>query len=215
MNQLHLGSSPQLDYVTELATAPPSYLDDLERASHRRVINGKMVSGRHQGRILSMISTLVRPQLILEVGTFTGYSALCLAEGLGEGGLLYTIEHNEELSAIQDEFWQRSPYADRIHRLCGDALEEIEKFDQRPDLVFLDADKSTYLDIFDLLKDRLPSGSLILADNVLWHGRVYDEQASDETTERIKEFNERVARDPDFMTVILPIRDGISLIRKK
>jgi len=214
-DSIHLGQKEILAYVARHSTPPAGYLDGLERASYRRVINGKMISGKEQGRVLAMLSKVIRPKTILEIGTFTGYSALCLAEGLAEDGQLHTVERNDELCAIQDEFWALSPFGNKIVRHVGDALEIVREEKFQADLIFLDADKEIYLPLWNIIKDQMKTGAVLLADNVLWHGKVLlDKEEQDKESTSVHRFNLEVNNTPGFETIILPIRDGISVIRK-
>jgi predicted O-methyltransferase YrrM len=176
-----------------------------------------MLSGHLQGRFLAMISHLVRPKYILEIGTYTGYSALCLAEGMDTNGKLITIDVNPELEDLVNHYIESAGYKNKIQMIIGDAYQIIRTLPQSFDLVFIDADKSSYAKYFDLVIDKLNPGGVILADNVLWSGKVIDNQSleKDKDTQLIDAFNKKVQLDPRVETVLLPIRDGITLIRKK
>nr|MBS0037699.1 O-methyltransferase [Saprospiraceae bacterium] len=202
------------NYCKDKSTPPASYLEELDRETHLKTLAPVMLSGHLQGRILAMLSKMIQPEQILEVGTFTGYSALCLAEGLSESGELHTIEVNDELKPIIDQYLNRSPYKDRIKVHIGKAEEVIPHFQQTFDLVFIDAGKKLYGKFYRQCVEKLRSGGFIFADNVLWSGKVLEKDA-DEETEALKEFNEMVLRDPEVEVVVLPIRDGVSVIRKK
>ncbi|TVQ50842.1 MAG: O-methyltransferase [Saprospirales bacterium] len=202
------------DYCKEKSSPPANYLHELERETHLKTLAPVMVSGHLQGRVLSMISKLVRPELALEIGTFTGYSALCLAEGLAENGKLHTIEVNDELQPLIEKYLQQSPYHSKIELHLGPAEDIIPEIEGEFDLVFIDAGKKMYAQFFDLVADRMRAGGLILADNVLWSGKVLIEKTDDET-QALKEFNSKVLEHPEFEVLMLPIRDGISVIRKK
>jgi len=202
------------DYCKEKSSPPANYLHELERETHLKTLAPVMVSGHLQGRVLSMISKLVQPDLILEIGTFTGYSALCLAEGLKENGKLHTIEVNDELQPLIQKYLDKSPYASKIELHLGSAENIIPDLKGDFDLVFIDAGKKMYAHFFELVADRIPSGGIILADNVLWSGKVLLEKP-DEETEALKDFNDIVLSHPEFEVLMLPIRDGISVIRKK
>lgn len=202
-------------YAEEHSSAGPELLDELVRATWRRSVHPRMLSGEFQGRILAMVSRLVRPRRILEIGTFTGYSALCLAEGLAEDGELITIERNEELEDFARSFFCRSPFAGRIKMRIGDALELIPGLDGMFDLVFIDGDKSQYLEYLDVVAPRINPGGVLVSDNVLWNGKVVEPDVPGDTdTAVVKEYNRRLAADPRFETVLLPIRDGLTLSRR-
>jgi predicted O-methyltransferase YrrM len=174
-----------------------------------------MLSGPFQGRLLSLISKLVQPKRILEIGTYTGYSALCLAEGLTKEGKLVTLDVNEELHKRVQGYFNASDYSEHIDYRIGDALDLIPALNETWDLVFIDADKKNYLNYYDLVVDRVRSGGLILADNVLWSGKVIDEKAQDKETVLLRQYNERINRDERVENILLPIRDGIMVARKK
>ena len=202
------------NYCKDLSSPPASYLENLDRETHLKTLAPVMLSGHLQGRVLSMISKMVRPERILEIGTFTGYSALCLAEGLVEGGRLHTIEVNDELKPLIDAYLDKSPYRDQIELHIGKAEKLIPGMEQQFDLVFIDAGKKMYSDFYRLSLEKLNSGGIILADNVLWSGKVLQED-EDEETQALREFNRMVLEDPRVEVVVLPIRDGVSIIRKK
>ena len=175
-----------------------------------------MLSGHYQGRILSMISKLMQPSSILEIGTYTGYSALCLAEGMKENGVLHTIDVNEELYDLQEKYFEASPYADQIVQHLGDATEVIPSLETEFDLVFIDADKPNYPKYFELIMERLKSGGIIVSDNVLWSGKVVQPfKEGDESTAALLEYNGLLAEDDRLETVMLPIRDGLTISRRK
>jgi len=173
------------------------------------------LSGHFQGRLLSMLVHMMRPRRILEIGTYTGYSALCLAEGLADDGLLITLDKNEELEDIARAAWQQSTYAQKIDLRLGDATKLIPEIDEVFDLVFIDADKQNYSVYFDLVIDKVRPGGLMLADNVLWSGKVVEPlKASDKDTPAVLAFNQKVQDDPRVENVLLPVRDGLMMIRK-
>ena len=204
------------DYVCRHSSDEPALLQELNRETHLKVLQPRMLSGHFQGRVLSMISKLLRPEKILEIGTYTGYSALCFAEGLAENGRLMTIDVNEELEPMVRRYFERSPYKDRIDYRVGDAMQLIPELGEGFDLVFIDADKQNYLNYYRLVFDLVKPGGVILTDNVLWSGKVVQElKANDRETRIILEFNDFVKKDPRAETVLLPIRDGIMLTRKK
>jgi len=176
----------------------------------------RMLSGHYQGRVLSLLSKMKNPRSILEIGTYTGYSALCLAEGLKEHGILHTIDINEELEDFQKKHFQASPYSDRIVQHIGDATEIIPNIEENFDMVFIDADKPNYPKYFELIIDKMKSGGIILSDNVLWSGKVVEELKKDDlSTKALLEYNALLNEDPRVETVILPIRDGLTLSRVK
>lgn len=192
----------------------PDYLLDLERETNLKTTMPQMLSGRLQGRLLSLISKMVKPDKILEIGTFTGYSALCLAEGLNTNGKLITIEVNDEYNWLVDKYFNISPYKENIIFKFGDALEIIENIDLLFDIVFIDAHKNDYFKYYDLIINKVRSGGLIIVDNVLWSGKVIFE-LEDKTAELLNDFNNFIKNDFRVEQVMLPIRDGISLILKK
>jgi caffeoyl-CoA O-methyltransferase len=188
----------------------------IDRDTNLNVMLPRMLSGHFQGRCLSMISKLISPKTILEIGTFTGYSALCLAEGLPKEGKLITIDVNEELEPRIMKHWKQSDLHTQMELRIGDATVIIPTLEIKTfDLVFIDADKKNYALYYDLVIDRVPSGGVILADNVLWSGKVYDEEAKDKDTVAMRLFNEKVTQDQRVEKIILPIRDGVFMIRKK
>ena len=203
-------------YAVQHSAEEPELLKALNRETWQKALIPRMLSGHFQGRVLSMISKLVAPRQILEIGTYTGYSALCLAEGLAEGGQVHTIDHNEELYDLQRKYFDLSPYGKQIKQYLGEALEIIPQMTEEFDLVFLDADKSNYGNYLDLLVPKMKSGGVLLSDNVLWSGKVTADKVSDKDldTKALIEFNARINKDPRFETVLLPIRDGLSISRK-
>lgn len=204
------------NYVCKHTTAESDLLYKLNRETHLNVLQPRMLSGHFQGRVLSMISKMIRPTRILELGTYTGYSAICLAEGLPEDGELITIDRNDELQELITRYVNESAYGNKIKQVIGDAMTEIDKLEGEFDLVFIDADKSNYLSYYHKLIDRIPSGAYILIDNVLWSGKVLsDAKANDVDTKVLQDLNDFVVRDERVEVVLLPIRDGLSLIRKK
>jgi caffeoyl-CoA O-methyltransferase len=206
---------PDITSYCEAHTEPESdLLAELNRQTHLRISSPRMLSGHLQGRLLSMLSHMQQPSLILEIGTYTGYSALCLAEGLKEKGRLITIDPNEETMHFAEQFFARSPYAAQIEPMLGQAQDIIPKLAGNFDLVFIDADKKNYSLYFDLVIERMSPGGLILADNVLWSGKVL-EPSGDADTRAIMDFNVKVSKDPRVTTLMLPVRDGITLLRKR
>ncbi|MBQ6777681.1 MAG: class I SAM-dependent methyltransferase [Paludibacteraceae bacterium] len=208
------------DYIERYSSPEPEWLSRITRDTYQHVLNPHMLSGQVQGRLLSMLSHMLQPKYILELGTYTGYSALSLAEGLAEGGQVYTIEHNDELEDTIRRNIASSPYADRITLLLGDAKtiignRESEIENRNFDLVFIDADKREYCAYYDLIYSRVRVGGYILADNTLWDGHVVDSAYDrDAQTLGLRAFNERIATDERVEQVILPVRDGLTLIRK-
>jgi len=201
------------DYAEKHTTEESPILAKINRDTHAQVLMPRMLSGQLQGRVLSMISNMIRPQVILEIGTFTGYSAICLAEGLKENGKLITIDINEELRDRVSGYFREANLEDRIDYHIGDAATIIPGLRETFDLVFIDADKENYARYFDLVIDRVNLNGFIMADNVLWSGKVLDEKP-DKDTRAIVDFNAKVQRDPRVENVLLPIRDGIMLMRK-
>lgn len=203
------------DYVEAHSENEPQLLQDLTRETWQKVLQPRMLSGHFQGRLLSLIAKLVQPKSILEIGTYTGYSALCLAEGLTEGGVLHTIDKNEELVDFQRKYFDRSGKSEQIFQHVGDAKEIIPQLNINFDLVFIDADKSSYSSYFNLIIDQLNSGGLILSDNVLWSGKVIEKlDLKDQDTKALLAYNQLLKEDPRVETVLLPIRDGLTLSRK-
>ena len=204
------------DYVCMHTSEEDDLLKELNRQTHLKILQPRMLSGHFQGRFLSMISKMIQPTSILEIGTYTGYSALCLAEGLKSNGKLLTIDKNPELEDFVRNFLEKSAYSENIEYVIADAMEYIPSINQSFDLVFIDADKGNYLNYYKLVIDMIPSGGYILADNVLWSGKVIDEKSvNDKDTKAIMEFNQYVMNDIRVENVLLPIRDGLLLMRKK
>ncbi len=198
----------------EAHTSPPSdILQELERQTYLRALAPQMISGYYQGRLLSMISQMVRPKRILEIGTFTGYSALCLAEGLTEDGLLYTIEINPEYEKMAMDYISKSGYQAKIRLHVGDALEIIPRLEDKFDLVFIDAAKISYPFYFELIMDKIESGGFILADNLLWSGKVLRPE-TDADTVTLRNFAKDIQEDPRLQNILIPIRDGLMLCRR-
>lgn len=200
-------------YLTATCDDEPALLKQINRETHLKETQPHMLSGHFQGRFLSFISQLLTPRRILEIGTFTGYASLCLAEGLAPDGILHTIDINEELADRVQGYFDASPWGRQIQYHIGDALSIIPTLEETYDLVFIDADKKNNLAYFELVLDRVRTGGLIMIDNVLWKGRILD-TAPDKQTEQFLELNKRIAEDKRVQKLILPIRDGIFLIRK-
>ncbi|MGM0932249.1 MAG: O-methyltransferase [Bacteroidota bacterium] len=204
------------DYIVEHSAKEPELLAKLNRETNQKVLQPRMLSGHYQGRVLSLLSKMKSPKSILEVGTYTGYSALCLAEGLAEGGMLHTIDINEELYDFQKKYFEASAYKNQIKQYLGDALEIIPMLDAKFDLVFIDADKPNYPAYFEIIIEKMNKGGVILSDNVLWSGKIIETpNEEDESTKALVEYNDLLAKDKRLETVILPIRDGLTLSRVK
>lgn len=204
------------EYILAHIDAEGDYLHRLYRATHTKLLYGRMASGHLQGRLLTMIVKMVRPKAILEIGTYSGYSGLCLAEGLDEGGMLHTFEINDEQEDFTRPWFENSPYADKITFHIGDALDLVPKMDVMFDLAFIDGDKRKYVEYYEMVMERLSSGGYILADNTLWDGHVLETPpVKDAQTRGIMAFNDLVAEDKRVEKVILPLRDGLTIIRKK
>ena len=211
---MHFLSEDLDNYITAHSEAEPKLLRALARETHLKVIQPRMITGHYQGRVLSMLSKLIRPQYILEIGTYTGYSALCLAEGLQPEGQLHTIEINEELEDIQSKYFSQSPYGSSIISHVGDALELVPQMDMSFDLVFIDAGKTDYDAHFENAIKKVKPGGIILSDNVLWSGKVVNTATpSDKATLALQGYNKKLMQDPRVETVILPVRDGLTLSR--
>lgn len=205
-----------IDYCQKHSDAEDELLHEVARQTHLKTLQPRMLSGHLQGNFLSMISHLQRPKHILEIGTFTGYSALCLLKGLLPAGKLITIDNNQETSALAKDFFNRSKHKDHIEFILGNAADEIKKLNYSFDLIFIDADKKNYSLYYDLVFDKLMHGGIILADNVLWSGKILDlEKNKDADTLALDAFNKKVAADTRVEKVMLPLRDGITIIRKK
>jgi predicted O-methyltransferase YrrM len=211
---MHFISDDLQAYVTNHSENEPLLLAQLDKETHQKILQPRMLSGHFQGRFLSLLSKLIRPQHILEIGTYTGYAALCLAEGLQENGTLDTIEINEELVTIQNKYFQLSPWRQQITNHLGDALKIIPTLNKKFDLVFIDADKENYINYFNLIVPMMSRGGVILSDNVLWSGKVLEEpSAKDESTKILLEYNKLLKNDNRIETVLLPIRDGLTVSR--
>ena len=202
------------EYVEKMTSAEPEALKKLNRETHAKVLRPRMLSGHIQGRALSMFSKMIKPKYILEIGTYTGYASNCLAEGLQEGGELHTIDINEELEEMVKKYIAEAGNEKKIKLHIGDALDIIPTLEYDFDLVFIDADKENYSNYYDLLIDKMKSGTYIIADNVLWSGKVVEEVV-DAETKALKEFSQKVLEDERVENVLLPIRDGLMVARKK
>jgi predicted O-methyltransferase YrrM len=204
------------NYVVRHSQQEHKILQELTRETWQKVLNPRMLSGAFQGRVLSMISKLVQPKNILEIGTYTGYSALCLAEGLAKDGQIFTIDKNEELAELQKKYFEKSVYKNKIKSFLGNALEIIPTINQKFDLVFIDADKLNYANYFYLVIDKMNKGGIILSDNVLWSGKVVEKlDPKDKDTKALLAYNLLLNTDERVETVLLPIRDGLTISRVK
>tara|TARA_R110000787_G_scaffold71771_3_gene159807 strand:+ start:5697 stop:6338 length:642 start_codon:yes stop_codon:yes gene_type:complete len=204
------------DYVVAHSQEEPEILQQLSRETWQKVLAPRMLSGHFQGRVLSMVSKLINPKNILEIGTYTGYSALCLAEGMQSKGQLHTIDTNEELYDLQRKYFDKSNYGTQIIQHIGNALDIIPSLKETFDLVFIDADKQNYPNYLDIILPKLKTGSVILSDNVLWTGKVIEPLLKgDKDTEALIKYNKMVNNHPQLETVLLPIRDGLTISRVK
>ena len=204
------------NYVVNHSQKEPEFLQQLNKETWQKVLNPRMLSGGYQGRILSMISKLIQPKTILEIGTYTGYSALCFAEGLQKNGKLFTIDKNEELEDFAKKYFEQSPYTSQIIQLVGNALNILPTLNEKFDLVFIDADKENYSIYFNMIIGKMNSGGVILSDNVLWSGKVVEEiDPNDKDTKALVEYNKMLNADDRIETILLPIRDGLSISRVK
>ena len=204
------------DYILQHTSPEPDYLYRLWRATNIHTIHGRMASGHLQGRLLKMLVQMLQPANVLEIGTFSGYSAIAMAEGLGDGGHLYTFEINDEMEDFTRPWIEQSAVADKISFIIGDALKEAPQLGIVFDMVFMDGDKRTYCECYDMALSVLRPGGFIVADNTLWDGHVVDPAYDrDRQTHGIEQFNDYVARDPRTEQVILPLRDGLTIIRKR
>lgn len=202
------------EYVVDNSQKEPQILQELTKETWQRVLNPRMLSGAFQGRILSMISKIINPKDVLEIGTYTGYSAICIAEGISNEATIDTIDKNEELEDIQNRYFKKSGFRDQIKQHIGNALEIIPTLDKKFDLVFIDADKSNYCNYFNLVIGKMKKGGIILSDNVLWSGKVVEKlDKKDIDTKSLLEYNRLLNSDPRVETVLLPIRDGLSISR--
>lgn len=208
---------PIFHYVEQHTEAEPEVLRELNRETHLKVLKPRMLSGHLQGRVLSMFAHMIRPERILEIGTYTGYSAIAMAEGLAPQGHLHTIDINEELETKVRAYFEKAGLTDKITFHIGNALEIIPELDETFDMVFIDADKINYGKYYDLVIDKVRTGGFILVDNVLWSGKVIPEgrKKLDADTEAVMNFNEQVHQDERVQNVLFPVRDGIMVLRKK
>lgn len=208
---------PQLDkYVCDHTQSEPEILSELNRRTHLEVLQPRMLSGHFQGRVLSMLSHMIKPRRVLEIGTYTGYSALCFAEGLTDDGKVITIDVNEELEDLVRSFVSKSGFEDRVEYIIGDAAHFIPVLNEEWDIVFIDADKKSYCNYYNLVFDKVKKGGYIIADNVLWSGKVLEDYESlDRETKIIMDYNNMIQNDPRVENVLLPIRDGLMIARKR
>ena len=208
---------PKLDeYVVAHSEEEPQILKDLSRETWLKILNPRMLAGHLQGRTLSMLCSMIQPKTVLEIGTFTGYSAICLSEGLAEDGKIITIDINEDLETFARKYFNKAGIEDKIDYRIGDATQIIPTLEETFDLVFIDADKTNYANYFDLVFDKLRPGGYIIADNVLWSGKILEDyETLDLDTKALVDFSKKVQNDDRVQNVLFPIRDGIQVIRKK
>jgi len=198
-------------YADQMSTPVDKILLELEKETYQKVLQPNMLSGNYQGQLLSIISKIKSPDTILEIGTYTGYSTICIAQGLKKNGIIHTVEINEELKPIQDKYFKKCNITQCINQHFGHALDVLSEFDKTFDLIFIDADKKNYINYLELTYPMLNSGALIVSDNVLWKGKVAESGQPDKMTRYIHEFNQYLANHTGFSTVLLPVRDGLSL----
>jgi caffeoyl-CoA O-methyltransferase len=211
---MHFISTELEDYIEQHSEKEPELLAALNKETYQKILLPRMLSGHFQGRVLSMLSHLIRPVNILEIGTYTGYSALCLCEGMQENGSLHTIDIKEELVDFQRKHFDKSPWGTQIVQHLGEAVAIIPTLDVKFDLVFIDADKENYLNYFELIVPKMNKGGIILSDNVLWSGKVLEPlHPNDLSTKVLLEYNQLLKTDPRVATVLLPIRDGLTVSR--
>ncbi len=207
--------SPELEeYVGRHTEPEPQLLAELNKETYQKILLPRMLSGHFQGRVLSMLSKLLRPENILEIGTYTGYATLCLCEGLRENGQMHTIDINEELVAMQRKYFDKSPWGKQIIQHLGNALDIVPTINKPFDLVFIDADKENYLNYFEMIVPLMKPGGIILSDNVLWSGKVLEPaKPNDKSTKTLQNYNIALKEDPRVETILLPIRDGLTVCR--
>ena len=204
-----------LNYSISKSEKESKLLNDLYRETYLKVLNPRMISGHYQGRILSFISKIISPKKILEIGTYTGYSAICLCEGMDKDGILHTIDNNKELVEIQNKYFKKANLKDKIVQHSGDAKNIIPSIDEEFDIVFIDADKESYPEYYDLIINKVRTGGIIIADNILWSGKILEKvEKDDQATKSIIEFNNKIIEDSRVKNIILPIRDGLNIVRK-
>ena len=203
-------------YVEQHTSPEPDLLKELNRQTNLKVVRPRMISGHFQGRILSLFSKLVKPKNVLEIGTFTGYSTICLAEGLPPEGKIFSIDNNEELVEIINEYIKKANLQEIVHFILGDAKDVIPTLDKQFELVFIDADKQNYEIYYDMIINKVPAGGMIIIDNVLWSGKVADQDNfTDKTTLALADFNQKVNNDDRVENILFPVRDGLMVMRKK
>ncbi|AZA62247.1 O-methyltransferase [Chryseobacterium indoltheticum] len=208
--------NPEMDrYLENHASSEPEILKKLRRETFQKTTQPHMISGYQQGRLLTIISKMMNPKNVLEIGTFTGYATLCLAEGLSSDGKITTLDVNEDLAYLPRKYFSESEFSNQIDFQIQDAKEFLRNTDEVFDLIFIDADKENYAEYFRLIKPKTKSGSVILFDNVLWYGKVLEENPKQRSTQVIKELNDLAAKDEDFENLILPLRDGVNFLRRK
>ncbi|HLW42223.1 MAG TPA: O-methyltransferase [Flavobacterium sp.] len=211
---MHFISQELEDYIAHHSENEPELLQQLNKETHQKVLQPRMLSGHFQGRVLSILSKILNPKNILELGTYTGYATLCMAEGLQEKGIIDTIDINEELEEIQNKYFEQSDKRNQIVQHVGNALEIIPKLNKKFDLVFIDADKENYINYWKLIVPMMNKGGIILSDNVLWSGKILEEvKKNDKSTLTLLEYNKITKEDPRVETVLLPIRDGLTVSR--
>ena len=201
------------EYLSQNSDKEPEILSKLNKETHQKILQPRMLSGHIQGRFLSLISKIKSPLNILEIGTYTGYGTLCLAEGLATNGKIFTIDRNEELINIQNKYFEESGNRDKIVQLTGNAIDILMNLDENFDLIFIDADKENYIKYFEIVSKKLNPNGIIISDNVLWSGKVVEESNNDQETDTLKKFNKLLSKDERFETIILPLRDGLSISR--
>ena len=201
------------EYLSQNSDKEPKILSKLNKETHQKILQPRMLSGHIQGRFLSLISKIKSPLHILEIGTYTGYGTLCLAEGLATNGKIFTIDRNEELINIQNKYFEESGNRDKIIQLTGNAIDILMDLNENFDLIFIDADKENYIKYFEIVSKKLNPNGIIISDNVLWSGKVVEESDGDQETNTLKKFNNLLSKDERFQTIILPLRDGLSISR--
>ena len=201
------------DYLNKNSEKEPEILSQLSKETHQKILQPRMLSGHIQGRFLSFISKIKSPEKILEIGTYTGYSTICLAEGLSKNGKIDTIDKNEELIKIQNKYFEKSGFRNKIIQHTGNALDILKNLNEKYDIIFIDADKENYINYFNQVSNKLRKNGIIISDNVLWSGKVLDSNQMDEETSTLVQFNKIINDDKRFKSIILPIRDGISISR--
>ena len=202
-----------MEYVINNSEDEPELLKELAKETYQKILQPRMLSGHPQGRILSLLSKMIRPKKVLEIGTYTGYGTICLAEGLTDDGKIITIDKNEEIIDFQNKFFEKSGYREKIIQLNGEALDIIETLSDKFDIVFLDADKENYIEYYKSISNKLVKGGILISDNVLWSGKVLEATSNDLETDILKRFNRLLKNDKKFETIIIPIRDGVSISR--